>query len=626
MTFEIFQPGEVDPKLHRETVIQEIYALLKRYELLKSLTANGRQRMDLRGGVEPDEAIIAEMKRQLVPGIDYPNDGSVLDLSRWPIRAGVRLEILAFSPWLKDVPGLHRLPKTEEEFVAYYERSIGKTRYEYEYENGTTVTEDLFEQVFGFSLAGLYHQIAYLEPDREEPKPAYLMLMSRHFRSAAMMEPKLLSKFMHQTTIDAFMLLAELQRAADLITEMAQCDSVQNQDMRSSAASVDNDLVLNQACRNISLQRLIDYAPLWNATVALALTVSEDRDEYLKVDGYALRASYPTRAEAQKAAHEKAEQRQQKRQGTKRGEVVLDEEKIRTSAIAPEEAFSFFSISRKYLPYAAVEMIAKAWNESKASRSSSNQSSRAKVAFAMQSRLDEGSTLKLTARVTSHVGGAENDFDEHANWNLSAFRERQRTAAASGRIQLPPFDIHGGSINFSHHYWWHRYRDVGFWSSFMTRNLEAVPLEKAERKDLSEALARVENFVKDRYAASESEQEVMLRAVADYATSLGAIATDPGWSNRLVSMKLTLTYDEQEQVKLKASKAKSKAKSKSKAAKETKPRGLRDHQQFDRIYDAFTKLRGRRSVGLQFKRQWDKKLKSGKFADLRSRDPRDGAD
>jgi hypothetical protein len=118
-------PNAAEQCFVNDTIVQEIDALLQRKELLGQLTRNGKERIDLRTDMDPVPEIVARMTEQLVEGVDFSPRQRGAHEPSWPIRAGVRLETLAFSPWLANVPSIFRLPKSEHEFVAHYERWLG---------------------------------------------------------------------------------------------------------------------------------------------------------------------------------------------------------------------------------------------------------------------------------------------------------------------------------------------------------------------------------------------------------------------------------------------------------------------------------------------------------------------
>lgn len=595
MSAENLGPDEAEYRLEEETVVQELDALLQRQQLLRELTQNGKERIDLRSDMDPVPKIVAKMTRQLVAGVDFSPRQRVTQEPFWPIRAGVRLETLAFSPWLANVPSIYRLPKSERAFVAHYEQWLGETR---KYEDGTT----LFEANFEFALEELYRKIDYLEPEREKPNSAYLMLMSGHFRSAAQMQPKLLlPSFGAASVVDAFMLLAELQRAANLGAEMERCSSLTNADIRKAIRSSDHDHILVEAKGCEHLRRIVDYAPFWRETVNLGCTVFEKQKKYIKVDGLALRRSYLDEAEQQKLLHSE----QGDRPKTKPNRSNNNQTAVRASSIKPKYAFSYYSIDYKEILYTAIEHIAKYWNASqrakgylpKRTEKSGNQSDRARFALVMQKALDSHPAKTLESRSERHMEPNEIDFKSFSSSSEDAFRQRQRNAAAAGNLQLPPPGCSGGSVNFCHHYWWHRYADDALGIGVMKRNFDNVPLTDDEREDLTAAMTRIEGFVEGRSSAIKSEQILMVKVFLDYATCLGSIATDPSWSNRLVAMALDVPSKRGKNAKQKGKGTEDQKEKKS----ERKP-----YEKYDILSRNLDAHRAKRTGGMQQQGQWDR--------------------
>ncbi len=206
--------------LHRDPVGREAEAFLRRYALLAALGG----RSDLKGAPKDDQ-LARELEYQLVNGVDLlsadPNAG-------FPIPAGVRLERLAYSPWLceEQLPaGAFRLPTNVDEFVRQFQAVTGIGPDEGE----------LFEAVYRITPTALGEIAMEVRDREEEPWPNFRLLLSREFNlleknsaTAVLWQPPQNAPHFNRPAIDGFPLLGEMEREACISKDLTQLNREMN--------------------------------------------------------------------------------------------------------------------------------------------------------------------------------------------------------------------------------------------------------------------------------------------------------------------------------------------------------------------------------------------------------------
>lgn len=487
-------PLDVAEKVPVNTLTEEIFAPVKRSELLDSLrTKDKLERRDLRGDAA-DPEIVAEMKRQLTRGVDYAWSQPSENKPNWPIRSGVRLESLAFSPWLKDVGYTYRVPSTKLEFVAHYTRWLG--------EGGSS----LLKPVFGFDLENLFDQIAHLVRDAETERTAYLLLLSRHFRAAAaecmqLTEP---CEDMPCSALDAFMVLAELQRMADMTAELRVAGTTVTKIRRQLR---ENKKGLKRDKAPTIIGRILDYLPVWQASLKLGLERFEEDGEYLFLDENVL-------------------------------ELVLDGRAgNKASIVIPEEPLSFYAIELGRVPFAGVRRLSEAFDGQLAEQSqiAPVEAEIARLAFSILQANAPAKGTEIQNRIARNTASSE-AVQRYLESDPEALRQTQRDADSASYSHIPPWYEHGGSLSFCHHFWFDRYFDAPFWTCFAERSFEGLNLSPDEVATMDKQMRRLERLIANREDPTDQEKIQIIEAVSDYACGLGALATDPAWSQRIVSM------------------------------------------------------------------------------------------
>lgn len=226
------RPWAFGPLTETDIVGQQAEALVRRYDLLDALAAEGSIRRDLDRSSPPDPRLIEEMARQLVAWVDYvPEPGAgdseaITPHNGWPIPQGVRLEALCYSPWLDGLRApdgtvagkrVFTLPDSADAFARDFHIRAGLP---------LGLDAELRDSFRLTPLAA--GEVAMdIRGKRDQPSRAFLLLMCRHFEAARAVDvrlarphPALIDRGYPGPAIVAFERLADLERAGAIVREV----------------------------------------------------------------------------------------------------------------------------------------------------------------------------------------------------------------------------------------------------------------------------------------------------------------------------------------------------------------------------------------------------------------------
>lgn len=500
-----------------DTVVREGMALVQRYRLMRLLADKRGARRDLRGD-PPEPMLVAEMVRQLVPGVDAPLLGGTAD---WPIRAGVRLEVLGFSPWLVDVAGseqLYRLPETALEFAKLFETRTGITPDSHDMDRNHRVTP--------LELGRIAEQV---RGSAEAPSVAYSLLCSRHFDAAVAAAPMLgkrqPGKRFERPAIDAFRLLAELEREALMVEELGWLNLLSVSDIGKWLDG--SPATLARKLRQYpQLKRLFDYAMIGtdviggfdnadrgspnagdlgyvpfdpNLRVVAAAKGAVDADVVTALTDHGelarimLRAAFPDRAK-----------------GT------------RANPLGNQEPVTFYGLNSLVANTMQADLGGAFAHGDDHDATGAHHERRAALADTIIAKTDPrlhrrniGRTVSLKVRQATGVN-------------------RQRNAEAYGALTLPKLGAYGSAPRAAISLWdRRRWGDAPFWHLFLDRRLGslALGLSQTERAEIEAAFERLEalfarTFDAGTAVAGAREREDALCAICDMASAVSAISTN----------------------------------------------------------------------------------------------------
>lgn len=500
-----------------DTVAREAMALVQRYRLMRLLSDARGVRRDLRGD-PPEPTLVAEMIRQLVPGVDAPFQTDQVD---WPIRAGVRLEVLGFSPWLDgaaDGRPLYSRPDTAVEFAALFERRTGIASESHAMDRNYRVTPA--------ELATIAEQV---RGDREAPTVAYQLLCSRHFDAAVAVAPMLgkarRGMRFERPAIDGFRLLAELEREARLVEELGWLNLLSARDIRKWLDGKPATLLrkLNQYPQ---LKRLFDYAMI--GSDAIGSFDNADRGSPNASDlGYVpadpdLRVVAAAKGEVDADVVTALTVQDDLARITLRAAFPDPAPATRAEPLSNDEPAMFYGIN-SMLAGAMQADLGRAFDHGdNHDATGADLERQAALADAIIAHTDP----VLHAR---HVSRTANLIAKEATGI-----NRQRNADAYGALMLPKVGVYGSAPRAAIDLWdRHRWGDAPFWSVFLDRRLGdlALGLSQTERDEVTAAFERLEALFRRTFdtgtgIVGAQAREDALRAICDMASAISAISAN----------------------------------------------------------------------------------------------------
>ena len=519
--------AEFQPLDAADTVVREGQALVQRYRLLRQLRSDNGLRMDLRG-TTPEQSLVDEMIRQLVPGVDGPLDNAATD---WPIRGGVRLEALCFSPWLANVvvaKGLYQLPATSAEFAALFETKTGIGPESHAMDRNYRVTP--------IELGRVAEEI---RGSQELPSSAYLLLRSRHFAAAVNAAP-MLSRAgdgmrFGRPLIDGFRLLAELEREALLVEDLSGLNLLSARRIRQLIDGKPATLA-REMRRYPQLKRLFDYAMIGSDVIGGFHNADHGRLDAGDLDYMpshpSLRVVAATEggidADVVKALTVQGELSRI----TLRAAFPDPDVGTRANPLANDEPATFYGLN-SIVAGAMQADLGRAFDHGDATNAAdANLERQAMLAATIIARCDVQLHAR-NARRTSNLGRGRQPTGTN----------RQRNAEAYGELILPALETYGSAPRASIDLWGkHRWADAQFWRVFLDRSLGdvALGLNAEERARIKTAFSRLEvlfgrTFQAGTGAADWLARNDALRAVCDMASAVSAISTNRYFPRAILS-------------------------------------------------------------------------------------------
>ncbi|MEO9131313.1 MAG: hypothetical protein ABI240_08905 [Sphingomonas sp.] len=497
-----------------DTVVRESMALVQRYRLMRMLEDKRGIRRDLRGDA-PDPALAAEMARQLVPGIDAPLHGGTID---WPIRAGVRLEVLGFSPWLADVEDkrLHGLPKTAVEFAELFEAKTG-----------IAPDCDAMDRNYRVTPAELAVIAENVRGPADKPSVAYLLLCSRHFDAAVAAAPMLgksrAKMRFDRPPIDGFKLLAELEREALMVEELAWLNLLSAREIRKWLDGKPKTLV-KKLRQYPQLKRLFDYAMI--GSDAIGGFDNADRGSpsagdlgYLPSDPN-LRVVAAAKGKVDADVVAALTVNGELARVTLRAAFPDPETGTRSNPLSNDEPATFYGVN-SMLAGAMQADLGRGFRHGDINNADGADIERqALLADAIIARADPQLHAGNVSRTANRTKG------EASGTN------RQRNAQAYGALMLPKLGVYGSAPRATIDLWdEQRWGDAPFWAVFLDRRLGslALSLSSVERGEIIGAFERLEALFQRTFdigtdIVTAQAREDALCAICDMASAISAIS------------------------------------------------------------------------------------------------------
>lgn len=533
----------VDPRFPvldaKDTVVREAQALLLRYQLMRCLTDGNGIRKDLRGA-EPEPDLVAEMIRQLVPGVDASLTSTQVD---WPIPAGVRLETLYASPWLAtfvEQPAvgrddaapagcdrtaklkLYSVPRTAAEFAAQFYAKTGiAPECEAMHRNYRITPIELgriAEQVCG---------------DGDAPSIAYLLLCSRHFEEAVQKAPFLGRRddrlAFRRPLIDGFMLLAELEREALMVEDLGRLNLLSVRRIRKWLDS-SNVRPLLKALREMpQLKRLFDYQMI--GTDALAGFSNADKSGYMPIHTD-LRVAAAARGVPDVDVIAALTRDGDLSRSMLRAAFPDRPSGLRANVLDNDEPAIFYGLN-KTLPGAMQADLGHAFQHGDERHVRGDDRERqALIADAIVGHADK----VLRERNDAKTKNLHNKQSKGTNRQRNAQAHGQLMLPGGGRcldLELPPLTIFGSAPRADIRLWSDRWGDAPFWQAFLERHLGDLPLglDEQERSAVDMAFQRIKILFGETLERMCPDNDVKARRDAvhgacDLATAISAISTN----------------------------------------------------------------------------------------------------
>lgn len=523
----------------KDTVVREAQALFLRYRLMRCLTDGNGIRRDLRGA-EPEPDLVAEMIRQLVPGVDAWFTSPQVD---WPIPAGVRLETLYASPWLASfveqaaVGGGHAAPAGSDMMAKLklylVPRNATEFAAQFHAKTGIAPECEAMHRNYRITPIELGHIAQQVRGDGDAPSLAYLLLCSRHFNEAVREAPFLGHRddrlAFRRPLVDGFMLLAELEREALMVEDLGGLNLLS---VRRIRQWLDNKNVgpLAKALReNLQLKRLFDYQMI--GTDALAGFSNGDVGGYVPMHTD-LRVAAAARGTLDVDLITALTKDGELARATLRGAFPDRHPDLRSNVLDNDEPAIFYGLN-KTLPGAMQADLGHAFQHGDE----------------RHVRGDDRERQALIAdAIVAHADKVLQDRNDAKSKSLadkqSKGTNRQRDAQAHGQLmlsggsrplglELPPLTIFGSAPRADIRLWIDRWGDAPFWQAFLDRRLGdlSLGLDEQERRAVNMAFQRIETLfgMTLERMCPENDMEARtdaVRVACDLATAISAISTN----------------------------------------------------------------------------------------------------
>lgn len=515
-----------------DTVVREGMALVQRYRLMRALTDESGIRRDLRGD-PPEPELVAEMVRQLVPGVDGPFQTDPID---WPIRAGVRLEVLGFSPWLADVADakqLHRLPQTADAFAALFESRTGI--------NPDSHAMDRNYRVTPAELAKIAMEV---RGAGKEPSVACLLLCSRHFDAAVAAAPMLgkprKGMRFERDLIDGFRLLAELEREALLVEELGWLNLLSVRNIRRWLDGKP-EILLRQLKRFPQLARLCDYAMIGTEAIggfdnAERGSPNEGDLGYLPSDPN-LRVAAAARGKVDADIVAALTVQGDVARVVVRAAFPDPEPGTRAQPLGNDEPATFYGLNSMLAGAMQADLGRQFRHGDERESTGADDERHAMLAHVIIAKADP----RLHARNVTRTAGLKGKEPSGTN--------RQRNAEAYGALMLPKLKDYGSAPRAAADLWdKRRWDDAPFWNVFLDHRLGdlALGLSSTERDEVTAAFARLETLFQRTFDAGTrivrgQAREDALCAICDMASAISAISTNRYFPRAIQAWLLTFS-------------------------------------------------------------------------------------
>ena len=506
--------GSFPPLSPGDSVTREAEALIQRYRLIGQLDDGCGVRRDLRGApFEPELA--AQMQRQLVPGVDGPLSSTAL---KWPIRAGVRVEALFASPWLAQLGGnaaAYSVPTDAQSFTDLFEARTGITPNSEALRAAMRVTPldmgKIAEEVRGHGV---------------KPSAAFLMLVSRHFAAAeADAKPALLSipraTGFRGAPIQAFRIMAELERIALMSEDLAQCNLRSVKEIR-KALLAKTPGTLNKLLADPWIRRLFDYLAISSDVLG-----GIENGDAAGVDG----GYVPTFSGARHTSAARGEIGADTSSALAADEVMRvalaaafppNVEGTRERPLQNDDPGMFYGLNRHLVGAMVSDLF---WKIASGDSNSSREAVHERAAALAAEIVAKTDPLLATARaarirsVTTSARGGKTETGVNS----------QRDAEALGQFMLPARGKPGAVPRANANLWDHRWVDNELWEMLLSGDLKRLSgLSEEERKAATKAMHRMRALFAATFDGGlepgSPDEKLALRAICDLAQALGPIS------------------------------------------------------------------------------------------------------
>lgn len=508
-----------------DTVVREAQALVQRYRLLRRLEDDHGVRKDLRGA-DPEPELVAEMVRQLVPGVDAPLASRRLT---WPIPAGVRLETLHASPWLAEVAGpmgLYTVPTTAEAFAAQFQAKTG-----------IEPESEAMDRNYRITPLELGRIAMTVRGQAERPSLASLLLSSHHFDAAvaeeqraaehARRKPLLDRRYgrlqFRGPTIRGFKLLTDLQREALIIQDLARFNSMSVITIRELLDSDDVGPLRQALAEDPQLKRLFDYMMI--GADALGGFDNADRDGYIPTNPD-LRVTAAARGVLDVDVVTALTREGELARATLRAAFTDRNPSVRENILRNHDPATFYGLNWTLAGAMQFDL--------------GRQFQHGDDGMNASDAVHERQAL-LARTIVGHCDPTVRETERRKVANLATYApdktpsgtSKQRDAQAHALFMMPAPGILGAGARADADMWGDRYRDAPLWWALLNRRLGNLPLglDIAERARIDSAFYRLTELFERTFAAGCGAQDTLGRsdavhAACDLATAVSAISMD----------------------------------------------------------------------------------------------------